>query len=132
MCSQPAVTQFFPLGPSCTRTCRFHPAAAAFSGDAPTSVVGVSLAPRHQVECRIRVIQTSDGCTVHLAGRLGEAQACELRRVCAEAAGRLRLDLTELVSLDAVGVDVLRRLRDDGAAIVGVAEYLKQKLGPSH
>ena len=26
---------------------------------------------------------------------------------------------------------MLRRLRDDGAAIVGVAEYLKQKLGPS-
>ena len=78
------------------------------------------------------MVQTSDGCTVHLAGRLGEAQVCELRRVCAEAAGRLRLDLTELVSLDVVGVDVLRRLRDDGAAIVGVAEYLKQKLGPSH
>ena len=56
---------------------------------------------------------------------------CELRRVCAEATGWLRLDLTDLVSLDAVGVDVLRRLRDDGAAIVGVAEYLKQKLGPS-
>jgi hypothetical protein len=56
---------------------------------------------------------------------------CELRRVCAEATGRLRLDLTDLVSLDAVGVDMLRRLRDDGAAIVGVAEYLKQKLGPS-
>ena len=85
----------------------------------------------HRVECRIRVVQVADGCTVYLAGRLAEAQVCELRRVCAEATGWLRLDLTDLVSLDAVGVDVLRRLRDDGAAIVGVAEYLKQKLGPS-
>ena len=77
------------------------------------------------------MVQVTGGCTVYLAGRLAEAQVCELRRVCAEATGRLRLDLTDLVSLDAVGVDVLRRLRDDGAAIVGVAEYLKQKLGPS-
>jgi len=74
------------------------------------------------------VVQTTDGCTVHLAGRLAEAQVCELRRVCVEAVGRLRLDLTDLVSLDTVGVDVLRRLRDDGAALVGVAEYLKHKL----
>ena len=37
---------------------------------------------------------------------------------------------TDLVSLDMVGVDVLRRLRDEGAEIVGVAEYLKHKLGP--
>ena len=81
------------------------------------------------MECRIRVVQTADGCTVYLAGRLGEAQACELRRVCLEGVGPLRLDLTDLLSLDAVGVDVLRRLRNQGAAFVGAAEYLKQKLG---
>ena len=77
------------------------------------------------------MVQTTDGCTVYLAGRLGEVQVCELRRVCGEAAGPLRLDLTDLVSLDAIGVDMLRRLRDEGAAMVGVAEYLKHKLGPS-
>ena len=82
------------------------------------------------MECRIRVVQTNDGCTVYLAGRLGETQACELRRVCAEGVGPLRLDLTDLLSLDAVGVDVLRRLRNQGASFVGAAEYLKQKLGP--
>ena len=60
------------------------------------------------------MVQVTGGCTVYLAGRLAEAQVCELRRVCAEATGRLRLDLTDLVSLDAVGVDMLRRLRDDG------------------
>lgn len=80
------------------------------------------------MEGRIRVVQTTDGCTVYLAGRLGEAQACELRRVCVEAVGPLRLDLTDLLSLDAVGVDVLRRLRDEGAALDGATEYLKQKL----
>jgi hypothetical protein len=83
------------------------------------------------VECRIRVVQTGDGCTVHLAGRLSETQVCELQRVCGEAIGPLSLDLTDLVSLDMVGVDVLRRLRDEGAVLVGVAEYLKHKLGPS-
>ena len=80
------------------------------------------------MECRIRVVQAAEGRTVYLAGRLGETQACELRRVCAEGSGPLQLDLTDLLSLDAVGVDVLRRLRDEGAVLVGAAEYLKHKL----
>ena len=119
-----------PLSPDRSRPDRSSRPAPLrrFSFDLPTAGVGVSLAPRHAVECRIRVVQASDGCTVHLAGRLGEAQVCELRRVCGEAAGGLRLDLTDLVSLDAVGVDVLRRLRDEGAALVGAAEFLKRKL----
>jgi hypothetical protein len=66
------------------------------------------------VECRIQVVNEADGCTVHLAGRLAAAQVPELSYVCADAAGRLRIDLTDLLSADPVGIDALRRLRRRG------------------
>ena len=71
------------------------------------------------------MVQVIGGCTVYLAGRLAEAQVCELSaRLC----GSDRLAPARsygFVPLDAVGVDMLRRLRDNGAKIVGVAETSK-------
>ena len=81
------------------------------------------------MDCRIDVVQRSDGCTVHLAGRLNAPWVPELRGVCADAAGRLLIDLTDLLSADAVGLDALRRLRGGGAQLVGVPHYLQQWLG---
>ena len=63
-----------------------------------------------------------------LAGRLQAAQVHELRSICATAIGRIRIDLTDLLSADPVGVDALRRLRRDGAELVGVARYLRRSL----
>jgi hypothetical protein len=83
------------------------------------------------MECRIQVVQRPEGCTVYLAGRLNAAQVHELRGVCAVASGRLRVDLTDLLSADAVGLDALRRLRSGGAELVGVARYLRQWLTQS-
>jgi anti-anti-sigma regulatory factor len=80
------------------------------------------------VECRIQVVQHRERCTVYLAGRLNAAQVHELRGVCAAASGRLRIDLNDLLSADAVGLDALRRLRDDGAQLVRVAHYLRRWL----
>ena len=80
------------------------------------------------VECRIQVVHEADCCTVHLAGRLNAAQVPELSHVCADAAGRLRLDLTDLLSADPVGIDALRRLRRSGADFVGTARYLRRML----
>jgi hypothetical protein len=80
------------------------------------------------VDCRIEVVQCADGCTVHLAGRLNAAWVPELRGVCAGAAGCLRIDLTDLLSADAVGIDALRRLQTSGARLVGVPRYLRQWL----
>ena len=76
----------------------------------------------------MQVVQRLDGCTVLLAGRLNAAQVHELRAVCAGAIGPVRIDLTDLLSADAVGLDVLRRLRMDGAELVGVARYLRRWL----
>ena len=78
------------------------------------------------VECRIQVQQRGDGCTIQLAGRLHAAQVHELRSACAVATGPIRIDLTDLLSVDAVGLDVLRRLRIAGAEIVGAAQYLRR------
>jgi len=78
------------------------------------------------VECRIQVEEQAEGCTIHLAGRLNAAQVHELRSACASAAGPVRIDLTDLLSADAVGLDALRRLRLSGAEIVGAAHYLQR------
>jgi hypothetical protein len=80
------------------------------------------------VECRIQVVRQEDGCTVLLAGRLEAAQVHELRVVCATVAGRVRLDLTDLLSADAVGLDAIRRLRRAGAEVIGAARYLRRWL----
>jgi anti-anti-sigma regulatory factor len=80
------------------------------------------------VECRIQVAVDPDRYTVQLAGRLNAAQVAELRHVCAAARGQLRIDLTDLLSADAVGLDALRRLRRSGAELVGAARYLRRWL----
>jgi len=81
------------------------------------------------VDCRIQVVQEQQQCTVRLAGRLNEVQVYELFSVCARAAGPVQIDLTDLLSADVVGLDALRRLRGDGAQLVGVAQYLRDWLG---
>ena len=78
------------------------------------------------MECRIQVQQQAGGCTIHLAGRLNAAQVHELRTAFADATGPIRIDLTDLLSADAVGLDALQRLRSSGAEIVGVAQYLRK------
>ena len=40
----------------------------------------------------------------------------------------MELDLTELVSADAAGIDALQRIRDKGAQLVGVPGYIQLKL----
>ena len=55
---------------------------------------------------------------VRLAGRLSVAQVPELLGVCANVAS-IQLDLTDLVSVDATGIEALQRLRDKGAELTG-------------
>ena len=87
---------------------------------------GANLARQWRVECRIHVQQQADGCTIHLAGRLNAAQVHELRSAFAGATGPIRIDLSDLLSADAVGLDALQRLRALGAEIVGAAQYLRR------
>jgi anti-anti-sigma regulatory factor len=80
------------------------------------------------MDCRIQVVRQPGACTLTLAGYLQAAQVHELRGICATIAGPIRIDLSDLVSADAVGLDALRRLRQDGAELVGVAPYLRRSL----
>jgi hypothetical protein len=64
---------------------------------------------------------------VRLAGHLSEAQVPELLAACAEAAHPV-IELDELVSADAVGLDALVRMEQQGAQLVGLLEYLRFEL----
>ncbi len=78
--------------------------------------------------CRIDVAQTPGTCTVHVAGRLAGPHVGDLLRVCNDASGALRIDLSDLLSVDSEGLDALRRLTEDGAELFGVAQYLRREL----
>jgi hypothetical protein len=79
------------------------------------------------VDCWIGVAEEHDRRVVRLAGKLGAAQVPELLLACA-GSGPLDLDLTELVSTDAAGVEALQRVRAKGAILVGVPGYIQLKL----
>lgn len=64
---------------------------------------------------------------VHLAGHLSEAQVPELLAACADAQAPL-IELDELISADAVGLDALVRVEQRGAQLVGLLEYLRFEL----
>jgi anti-anti-sigma regulatory factor len=66
--------------------------------------------------------------TIRIAGRLGRAEADELRRLCANPRHTLRLDLTDLLSADAAGLEMLATLRDRGAVLVGASPYITLRL----
>ena len=79
------------------------------------------------VWCRIQLRRESGRLVVHLAGHLSEAQVPELLAACAEAPQPL-IELDELVSADAVGLDALVRIEQHGAQLVGLLEYLRFEL----
>ena len=81
------------------------------------------------VDCWIGVVTENDRRIVRLAGRLSVAQVPELMGACdADRPLPLQLDLSELVSADAPGIDALQRLRRKGATLVGIPGYIQIKL----
>jgi hypothetical protein len=91
------------------------------------------------VNCWIGVFQEDRLRVVRLAGQLGEAQVPELLLACeaSRASGArepwtegdvLKIDLTELVSADAAGIEALQRVRAGGATLAGASGYIQLKL----
>lgn len=80
------------------------------------------------MECRIEVVHGVLGVVVHLAGRLQYAQVPDFVETCAKVGRPLRIDLTELISADAVGIEALLRVREMGAVLDSVPEYLHLKI----
>ncbi len=65
---------------------------------------------------------------VRLAGRLGEAHVPDSARRLRAAGAATVLELDELVSADAVGIDALLRIEQQGARLVGLPQYLRLEL----
>ena len=63
--------------------------------------------------CRIQLKREGGRFVVHLAGHLSEAQVPELLAACAEATHPI-VELDELISADAVGLDALVRVEQNG------------------
>ena len=79
------------------------------------------------VDCWIGVEQDGDRTVVRLAGALGAAQVPDLLLACSPC-GPLQLDLTDLISIDAAGVEALQRVRARGAILTGAPGYIQLKL----
>ena len=65
--------------------------------------------------------------TVSVAGRLADVHIPDLLETCGQVSAALRLDLTDMLSADAIAVEALRRIRDGGAQLVGVPKYIQLK-----
>lgn len=85
-----------------------------------------AFAPR--VHCRIEVRRQDGRLIVRLAGRLGEPEVAALFDACTQTSELPLLELDDLVSADAVGLDALLRLSDRGVELVGLPEYMRLRL----
>lgn len=65
--------------------------------------------------------------TVTVAGRIVDEHVPGLLAACAQA-HVLRVDLSDVLSIDAIAADALRRIRDSGAELVGAPTYIQLKL----
>jgi hypothetical protein len=79
------------------------------------------------VDCRIQVVDGEGVRTIAIAGRLMGEHVPGLLTACGQAQA-LRLDLTDVLSVDPIAADALRRIRDGGAQLVGVPPYIQFKL----
>jgi hypothetical protein len=79
------------------------------------------------VDCRIQVSDDGDVRVITIAGRLLNDHIPSLLTACGQASA-LRLDLTDVLSVDSIAADALRRIRDGGAQLTGVPAYIQLKL----
>jgi anti-anti-sigma regulatory factor len=77
---------------------------------------------------KAEVVDDGGRITLRLAGRLDLEQSSELLHLYDETRGAMRLDLTDLLSADAAGLDTLRTLRRRGAGLVGLTPYIALQL----
>lgn len=79
------------------------------------------------VDCWIGVAQEQGRRVVRLAGRLAEAQVPDLLMACS-APEPTHLDLSDLMSVDAAGLEALRRVEARGTVLIAVPGYIRLQL----
>jgi hypothetical protein len=79
---------------------------------------------------RLRITARQSGVVtvVQIDGELFEPGVPELERVCRRIRGPLCLDLANLQSIDAEGVQSIRAFEVQGAALAGASPYVKKLL----
>ena len=75
----------------------------------------------------IRIDITSEGpeTVVYIIGRLSGAAAAELRKACDPIEGVFLLDLSNLLLADDAGIDVIRKLCENGAEVRGASPFIQ-------
>ena len=73
---------------------------------------------------RIEKMSSGAGTVIQVAGELRGRGVVELERLCRETLGPFTLDLTNLRSLEAVGVELIRQLAAQGVKMTGVNPYV--------
>ena len=92
-----------------------------------TGVLADVLPMTHSVDCRIQVFDARGIRTVSVAGRLGHAHIPDLLTACGEVSPALQVDLSDVVSADAIAVDALSRIHEGGAQFIRVPQYIQMK-----
>ena len=81
------------------------------------------------MDCWIGVEHEGDRWLIRLAGRLSVHEVPDLLRVCGEhGEDPVKVELSDLLSADAAGIDALRRVRSAGAKLTGTSAYIQLKL----
>lgn len=81
------------------------------------------------MHCWIGVEHAGDQWLVRLAGRLSGDQVPDLLKVCGEhGSDPVEIELSDLLSADAAGIDALRRVRLAGVLLTGTPAYIQLKL----
>lgn len=95
---------------------------------------GVALAKRSKVDCRFDVEKGTARDLVRVAGSLSAAHVADFLVLWEELTRDVtpghdvEVDLSDLLSVDAVGLDALRRVARAGTKLVGASHYIRMKL----
>jgi hypothetical protein len=90
--------------------------------------LGSVLALNHLMQFRAEVSDRESLRIIHLSGRLEREQSPELIGLCDLAPKAVQLELGDLVSADAVGLQTLGMLRRRGAELAGASPYIAMQL----
>ena len=77
------------------------------------------------MEIRIDIESEGPVTVVHITGRLSRATVPRLRKTCDEIKGVFELELSNLRSVDAAGIDIIRTLGEKGAKIRGASPFIQ-------
>lgn len=94
------------------------------------STLGTQIASAaFNVDCWIGVEHEGNQWLIRLAGRLSVDHVPDLLKVCGNHGSEpVEVELSDLLSADAAGIDALRRVRHAGAHLTGTPTYIQLKL----